>query len=168
MDEDLFWQIIESFDWTYEGYDGNVLEPAVKRLCQMTEHDLRQFEEILAEKLYALDTQAHGRAVGFGVDYFSVDSFLYTRCAVVINGRSFYDHVLKNPHEMPEDLSFESVLYLADDAAEQMGLEDYFHITRLDYETFSNEDGWKDAHFPAALPPGHRPIHQRDEDTQSS
>jgi hypothetical protein len=165
MDEDLFWQIIESFDWAYEGYDVNVMEPAVNLLSQMTEDDLRQFDEILAEKLYALDTQAHGRAVGFGIDYFSVDSFLYTRCAVVINGRSFYDQVLKNPHDMPKDLSFESVLSLADDAAEKMGLEDYWHDTRVSYETFSNEEGWKDAHFPSGLPPGHKPLHQRDNDS---
>jgi hypothetical protein len=108
-----------------------------------------------------LDTQAHGEAVGFGLEYFSVDLFLYICCCVVANGRRFYETVLKNPKQMPQDLDYEPLLYLTYAAASEMGMEDYRHRTKLSYETFSNEEAWKDAHFPDALPIGHKPKHQR-------
>jgi hypothetical protein len=159
MNEDAFWKIIESFDLLEDGINP---QPAIDILSQMTEQDLRDFDEILAEKLYALDTQAHGIAVGFGVDHFSVDLFLYKRCCVVANGREFYELVLKNPSEMPQDLEYEDLLNLTYSAAVEKGLEDYRHSTKLSYETFSNAEGWQNAKFPDALPLGHKPKHQRE------
>lgn len=161
MDEDKFWQIIESFDWSMEGYDHAVMKPAIDTLSQMTVADLRRFGEILAQKLYALDTQAHAAPTGFGTEHFSVDTFLYQRCVVVVNGRALYEQVLNHQRQIPKDLEFEMLLNLTDSAAEEMGLDDYLDDTTVSYETFSNKAGWKDADFPDALPPGHKPPHQR-------
>jgi hypothetical protein len=159
MDEDKFWQVIEAFDWSQTG--GEIGTPAVECLSQMKEEDLLQFDEILASKLYALDTQAHATCTGFGVDHFSVDSFLYTRCHVVARGRDVYHRVAENASLMPRDAECEWVLYLTTEAAEQMGLDDYDPDTAVSYETFSNEVGWQDASLPDSLPPGHKPKHQR-------
>ena len=161
LNEDTFWEIIESFGWTHQGNDALVMEPAVKTLAGMTLDDLTAFEQILTEKLYALDTQAHGTANGFGSEHFSVDSFLYARCCVVVNGRAFYERVLENPALMVHELEFEAVLYLASYAAERIGVDDFLAYVSLSYETFSNEAGWADAEFPDGLPPGHKPKHQR-------
>jgi hypothetical protein len=160
VDEAKFWQIIESFDWTKKGDDVAVMQPAIDTLAKLTEADLNQFDEILTKKLYDLDTQAHATSTGFGVDHFSVDSFLYERCCVVVNGRAYYERVLNNPTLMPKELWFDAVLYLAYRASIIMGIEDYFSYTGL-YETFSNEAGWRDADFPDELPPGHKPSQQR-------
>ena len=159
MDEDKFWQIIESFDWSKPG--GAAMYPAVETLSQMTEADLQDFDEILAQKLYALDTKAHAAPTGFGTEHLSVDQFLYYRCAVVVEGRETYELVLNHQRQMPKDLRFEDILILTYDAAQEMGLDDYLDNTTVSYETFSNKAGWKDADFPDALPPGHKPQHQR-------
>ena len=63
MDDGIFWQIIESFDWTYEGTSVKVTQSAIDWLSRLSEADLREFDEILVEKLMPSITQAHGRAV---------------------------------------------------------------------------------------------------------
>jgi hypothetical protein len=161
MDEEKFWAIIALFDWSYEGYDQSVMQPAIAALSKLDLDSLREFDEILAAKLYALDAQQYADPTGFGSEHFSVDAFLYNRCAVVANGREFYDHVLNNPAYMPKESEFETILYLAYLAALEKGITDYEHFAALSYETFSNEAGWKNADFPDNLPPGHLPKHQR-------
>ncbi len=52
MDEEIFWEIIKSFNWDKTGDDAAVLRPAVKRLASMTVEDIYKFDDILSEKLY--------------------------------------------------------------------------------------------------------------------
>ena len=150
MSEDVFWRIIGLFNWKKLGDDDAVIGPAVRALSQMSEDDIRQFEEILAEKLYALDTLAHASEIGEDSyqpgKYFSVDEFLYTRACVVANGPKFYEQVLANPTEMPEDAEFEALLSVGRMAWERRTGDDEFdHATDVCYETYSNRAGWADA-----------------------
>lgn len=94
MDEAAFWSIIDQFDWDNTGDDGAVLRPALNALSSMSPEDIAAFEQILAAKLYALDTREHARwryrgqsDPDNGADYISSDDFLYSRCVIVANGR---------------------------------------------------------------------------------
>ena len=75
--------------------------------------------------------------------YLSVDDFLYTRCAVVVNGKDFYQNVLNNPSEMPKDLTFEPLLYVALNAYKRKTGNEFMFIPVHNYETYSNKEGWK-------------------------
>jgi predicted DNA-binding WGR domain protein len=149
MDEDLFWEIIASFNWKKQGDDDAVMLPALKRLAALPITDIFTFENILAEKLYQLDGARYADAcypvkafIG-GKPYISVDDFLYCRCVIVINGREYYEHILHNPANWPVDSVFESVLYLASNAYERKTKgQDYPHIPEPSFETYSNLAGW--------------------------
>ncbi|WP_342332755.1 DUF4240 domain-containing protein [Pedobacter sp. FW305-3-2-15-E-R2A2] len=147
MDEELFWEIIATFNWKKTGDDDAVMKPALKQLVAMKVEDIQQFAEILSEKLYQLDGLAYASNIGPDSykdgKHFSVDYFLYVRCCVVANGKEYYERVLNDPTEMPEEMDFEALLYLADEAYnKKMGTEDENLFTRLSFETFSNEKGW--------------------------
>jgi len=148
MDEEVFWQIISSFNWKKTGDDDAVLKPALKKLVAMTIEDIKQFAEILATKLYELDGLVYASNIGPDSyksenEFFSVDYFLYVRCCVVANGKDYY-HVLNNPKEMPKEMDFEALLYLADEAYnKKLKTEEEFIETKLSFETFSNIEKWK-------------------------
>lgn len=141
MDEDLFWKIIDMFNWKKEGDDDAVMKPAIKFLASRSIEDIFAFHDIMSKKLYDLD----GDDWAVPTDYPSGDEFLYIRCAVVINGRKHYEKVLRNPASIDGDLWFESLLHLPKDA---WGLKtgkdsfDYTHITEYDYESYSNKTRW--------------------------
>jgi hypothetical protein len=61
---DKFWLLIALLDWDMSGDDEAVVEPAVAALSQRSIEDIEAFEGLLAEKLHALDTEAHARQVG--------------------------------------------------------------------------------------------------------
>ena len=150
MSEDVFWDIVSLFDWKKTGDDDAVMRPALRALAAMRDRDIYRFDDILAEKLYALDTREHARH-GFegeadpddGDEYISADEFLYLRCVVVANGRKFYGLVRRDPRKMPREMEFESLLYLAHDSYEKRTDKPYEHSTRVCYESFSNARGWK-------------------------
>jgi len=146
MTEDVFWRIIGLFNWKKEGDDDAVLKPAVAALSNMTEGDIERFQDILADKLHAIDTEAHAREIGEdaynGNDYFSVDQFLYSRCCVVANGQQFFQSVLAHPEQMPKDVEFEAILYLPSAAYETKTGKEFDYTAPTCYETYSNKDGW--------------------------
>lgn len=148
MDEKDFWRIIGLLDWKRTGDDDAVLKPAVMELAKQALEDIEAFEEILSQKLYALDTLAHAKQIGTDayVDdkhHFSVDIFLYARCCVVANGRDYFESVLSDPAGFPEDMEFEALLELASAAYElKSGKAPDFFDTSVSYETFSNQAGW--------------------------
>ena len=148
MDEKEFWRIVGLFNWKRTGNDDAVLAPAIKGLAKHSVEDISAFEEILSQKLYALDTMAHAKNIGEDsyVDdskHFSVDLFLYARCCVVANGKEFYERVLNDPQQFPHDIEFEALLGLADAAYEaKTGDESAGFQTSVSYETFSNRAGW--------------------------
>ncbi len=147
MSEDVFWRLIRLFNWKKTGDDEAVIERAVAALAQMTEGDICLFEDLLASKLHALDTEAHAREIGSEAyqpgRHFSADWFLYERCVVVANGLEFYQRVLASPEEMPKDMEFEALLSVAASAFERKTGKPFDHVPPLSYETFSNTTGWR-------------------------
>lgn len=149
MDEDIFWEIISTFNWKKTGDDDKVLKPALKKLVSMTAQDIQQFAEILTEKLYSLDGLAYASNIGTDSykndkEFFSVDNFLYVRCCVVANGKDYYQSVLNDPTQMPEEMDFEALLYLPEEAYnKKLKTDGEFITTQLSYETFSNKEKWK-------------------------
>jgi len=170
MNEMTFWAIIELLDWDQTGDDEAVLEPALRALAALDVDAIFEFENILAEKLHAIDTREHCRACYAGEldpddgdDYISADDFLYCRCAVVANGRDVYASVLANPTEMLQGLEFESLLSLPSSAYELKTGKEYEHVTRVSYESFQNSAGWaatgatRPGRFTGGdIPPGNR------------
>lgn len=149
MNESTFWDIVERFAWDQTGDDDAVLEPAVQALAALDEGEIFAFDDLLAEKLHALDTREHCRACYAGEldpddgdDYISADDFLYCRCVVVANGRGYYASVLADPTKMPQNMEFESLLTLPAAAYERKTGQDYEHISPVSCESFQNSTGW--------------------------
>jgi len=149
MNENVFWEIIGSFNWKKTGDDDAVLKPAIKSLVAMTVEDIYRFADILSEKLYLLDGIDYASNIGEDSyinekEFFSVDYFLYIRCCVVANGKDYFDYIIANPTEMPKDMDFEALLYLPMEAYNlKTKTEDYEYVPKFDYETYSNIEGWK-------------------------
>ena len=149
MNERTFWEIISAFDWDKSGDDDAVLGPAIDALAAMDREAVFKFDDILSEKLHALDTRVHCRACYAGEldpddgdDYISADDFLYCRCVVVANGQDFFMSVVEDPSRMPQDLEFEALLSLPQAAFEQKTGEEYEHVSPVSYESFQNSVGW--------------------------
>ena len=140
-----FWDIIEQLNWSKEGDDAAVVEPVIEILQKRPLAHIYRFEDILSEKLWHLDTEKHAKVFldNPKEGYLSVDDFLYTRCAVVANGREFYQDVLDNPSIMPEDLGFESLLYVAMNAYKRKTGKEFVFIPAHNYETYRNKEGWR-------------------------
>jgi len=158
MDEDVFWRIIALFSWTKGSDDGDkVMHRAVAALTAMPVEQIYRFTDILAERLYALDTREHCRYAYLGEvdpddgnDYISADDFLYRRCYLVANGQAYYDTVLADPTKISTEEEFEDLLGLADRAYEEKTGEDYEYDAAVSYESFANDQGWASGETPAS------------------
>lgn len=150
MNESKFWNIIERLDWDKTGNDDAVLKPASEALAALDEESIFKFDDILSERLHALDTREHCRACyaseqldpDNGDDYISADDFLYSRCVVVANGRDFFASVLADPSRMPQGLEFESLLSLPASAYQRKTGKAYEHVPAVSCESFQNSAGW--------------------------
>ena len=147
LSDERFWEIISLLDWSQEGDDDAVLEPAIAHLAAGPMRQIFDFADLLSEKLYALDGIAYARHIGedaWSPDrYFSVDNFLYARCCVVANGRALYEKVLHDPSQMPKDLTFEALLYLPSMAYERKTGKPFDYTPAFPIETYSNQESWK-------------------------
>jgi len=145
MDEELFWEILDCFNWKKSGDDEVVMLPAVKRLAALPLDDIFAFNDILAEKLYRLDGKQYASACYPGQDTncISGDAFLYDRCSVLINGREFFEEVVSMPGKWPVGFEFESLIYLPQQAYTRKTKDEHYpHCTPLSIETWSNKAGW--------------------------
>ncbi|NEB00990.1 DUF4240 domain-containing protein [Streptomyces sp. SID13726] len=61
MDDVYFWALVASFDWERTGDDEAVLASAAQVLRGLPPQEILAFEDLLAAKLYALDTREHAR-----------------------------------------------------------------------------------------------------------
>jgi hypothetical protein len=140
-----FWQLMGRFDWS-QAEDNAIIAPAMQFLESQSLAHIYRFSDMLAEKLWHLDTRKHAQVFLDDPENegeLSVDDFLYTRCAVVANGQAFYEKVLQNPTEMPSDLTFEPLLYLAANAYNRKTGKRFTTISAYPSETYSNKRGWK-------------------------
>lgn len=143
MDDACFWKLIAMFNWSRAGDDDAVMEPAVDALSRMSEDAIRMFADILSEKLWRLDTEAHAQPFisKHPKGRLSADDFLYVRCCVVANGQKVYEDVLAHPGKIP-DLAFSGLLRLPYLAYQRKTGMELGHISAYNYETYSNENGW--------------------------
>ncbi|MEM7184967.1 MAG: DUF4240 domain-containing protein [Spirochaetota bacterium] len=146
FDDAQFWNLLSKLDWDADLQD-DVVKPVVKGLSEMAIGDIYQFEEILAEKLYHLDSEAIAKNIGQDSykddDYFSNDVFLYSRCYIVACGQEYYYQVLQNPATIVKDKEFDPLLYISQKAYEiKTSRDDFSLLTRFSYETYSNKEGW--------------------------
>ncbi len=160
MASDAFWELIAQLDWDKTGDDDAVVAPLVTALARRGVADIKAFAETLAHMLYLLDTQRHAEQTGESAwkgeeTFFSVDSFLYARCAAVASGRTVFERALAHSRHMPKDVEFEPLLYVAGAAYQKRTRKEWDHQTGCSYETFSNRKGWAQpaGHTGGAAPP---------------
>jgi len=147
-DEDWFWQVIAKLDWKKTGNNEEIVKPVINYLSTQPNDRIFLFQDILSQKLHALDGQKFAENIGKNAygkdDYFSGDDFLYIRCAVVANGKDAYGEILKTPAKIFKDKSFNPLLYLAERAFLQKNKAALNRLPAYNYETFFNENGWGD------------------------
>lgn len=145
LGDEKCWSLIGLLDWSFEDEDDDkVVEPLIEELSMLSIANIYQFADWLTEKLWQLDTAEHARVFIEEDGFLSVDDFLYARCAVVANGKDYFTHVLKNPSDMPLEVTFEPLLYLPQKAFERKTGEKMIYVPLLNYETYSNKEGWKE------------------------
>jgi len=144
MSEEQFWSIIVLLDWTRQDGPEAVMASAVIALAALSKAAIHRFEDIMSEKLWSLDTEAHALASlgGNADERLSEDLFLYDRCGVVAQGKTFFEQVLHNPAKFPVNQSFSPLLRVARIAYEKKTGEQFMHFPAHSYETYSNESGW--------------------------
>jgi hypothetical protein len=150
VDDATFWSVIGQFDWDKTGDDNAVLRPALSTLSGMPPAEIAAFEQILAARLYALDTREHARWCYSGQsdpdngdDYISSDDFLYSRCVVVANGRAFFEDVLADPSKFPAGDEVRVTALPGRYAYGQRTGQPLDAGHDLSWESFSNTDGWR-------------------------
>lgn len=146
MDDELFWKIIALLDWE-EKSNNDIVKKAIRFLQQLSIHEIKAFENRLSKKLYLLDGLKYAQNTGnnayLGKDApFSVDTFLYARCAVVAQGEKIFESVLSKPETMVKDQAFEPLLSLSSRAYKQKTGEEFDYIPSYIYETFANANAW--------------------------
>ncbi|AEE51650.1 DUF4240 domain-containing protein [Haliscomenobacter hydrossis] len=142
--EEDFWKIIDLLDWSKSGDSRSIIQPAVQKLAEMPIANIHQFQDILSEKLWLLDTQIYAQVF---IDIhpkgrLSVDDFLYARCAVIAEGKAYFEEILQHPEKMPQDIIFEPLLNIASAAYTLKTKKEFIHTPKYNYETYSNEKGW--------------------------
>lgn len=139
-----YWAIIHALDWDKEGDDEAVLAPAIQLLSEQEEDFILDFHDWFAGQLYRLDGEDYADASVEEGEYFSSDLFLYARCAILANGRVFYERVKANTADFPKDLFFEALLSLPSLAYEQKTGKELPRAPKYIYETGFNPEGWRD------------------------
>lgn len=142
----FFWDTMELCNWDYEGDDVKVLEPVVKCLSEQEDHVIFQFEDLMSELLYGLDTRRLAGQCQEVDPYMCDDTFLYARCVALINGPEYYEEVKKGGKKDLWGMEFESLLYVPSKAwalKHRRSMDRYPHIPPFSYETGSNQKGWE-------------------------
>lgn len=143
---DFFWNTMERCDWSKEGSDDEVLAPVVKYLSKQDDTAIFEFDDLMSELLYHLDTKQLADQCEKAEPYMSDDSFLYSRCVALINGPAYYEKAKAGKKSELWTMEFEALLYIPQRAwakKHKKSEEDYPHIAPLSYETGSNTEGWK-------------------------
>ena len=135
-----FWGLIAQLDWSKAGNDAAVIAPVVNALSQKSFRHIIDFADMLSHKLYLLDGEIYGQQNDESTldTDFVADRFLYTRCCVVANGLTFFNHIRKHPTEMPHDRVFAALLTIPNEAFKQLTGRTLDHVWAYPIETFSN------------------------------
>ena len=122
MTDSEFWTLIARVDLEAldRGDEQAAVLPVQKALSGQSEAQLAEFEEALAQKLYAIDGREYARNAGESGS--SDDPFLYARLYVVARGREYYEAVRAHPEQMPKSIQqwCEPLLYVHKNAWEAL------------------------------------------------
>ena len=132
-------------DWNQSGDDDMVIAPLVNYLADLSDEELFAFDDIMAELLYDLDTKKNFKSSCKYYDH-SDDSFLYSRCAALVNGEEYYEKVKAGKNNKNWTMEFEAILsvpMLAWSRKHGKDCGDYPHLPAKSVETGSNADAWK-------------------------
>lgn len=141
-----FWSTMELCDWNSEGDDDKVLKPVILYLSKQSDDVIFAFDDLMSELLYRLDTKEFADQCQKEDPQMCDDTFLYSRCVALINGRSYYEKVRQGNEKGLWSMEFEALLYVPEKAwalKHQSSVDAYPHSTPFSYETGSNKDGWK-------------------------
>ncbi|MFD7905211.1 MULTISPECIES: DUF4240 domain-containing protein [unclassified Kitasatospora] len=154
MTWDRFWELVGTLGGPAVLERCDHLEEACEGLAQRLAlgpvEEITGFGERLAEALYRLDRAEFGRLPVQDAeaphDWQTDDHFLYTRAAVVTAGREVYEGVFGHPERFAPytALQAEELLYVHEEAYEAATGEEWDFLTRYDYESCSNAEGWPD------------------------
>ena len=111
-----FWEVMDLCDWSYEEDDDKVLAPVVDFLSDKDDDYIFSFDDALYNLLHELYTEKIIEQYKKKSEYVSDDDFLYTRCVALINGKEFYENIKNGISDLPCNLEFESLLYVAQNA----------------------------------------------------
>ena len=67
---------------------------------------------------------------------------MYSRCTVVASGEVAYKTVLEDPSQMPVDVDFEPLLYIASDAYTLKTGKSFEYLPTFSIETYANKESW--------------------------
>lgn len=141
-----FWNTMELCDWSFEGDDDKVLKPVIQHLSQQSDDLIFQFDDLMSELLYHLDTKKLADQCQEADPQMCDDTFLYSRCVALINGPAYYENVRRGNEKNVWDMEFEALIYVPRKAwAEKhhTSANDYPHVPSLSPETGSNQSGWR-------------------------
>ncbi|GKU85310.1 MULTISPECIES: DUF4240 domain-containing protein [Niallia] len=146
MNNSDFWKLMSLIHSTRQIKEG--IQLLITELAKLKVKEIKLFEETLSFKLYLLDTKEHACNIGEHSfreekpNTFSVDLFLYARCAAVSKGEKIYNEILDIPKLMPKNEFLEELLDVASEAYEEKKGKEFIFNTTYDKETFSNKEGW--------------------------
>lgn len=148
MKDSEFWDLIALVDQgALECGDADAaVRPVQRALAGKNEAALVQFEEVLGQKLYALDGKAYAQNAGELASPY--DLFLYARLYVVARGSEYYKSIKSHPESMSRSIqkTCEPLLHVHKHAwAERTGrpATEWPFSPSLSYKTGSNSALWK-------------------------
>lgn len=147
MTDSEFWKLITRVDLQAleRGDEESAVLPVQKGLSGKTEAELVEFQEALAQKLYAIDGEAYARNAG--ESGFSDDGFLYARLGVIARGQEYYETVRAHPERMLKSIDewCEPLLYVHKYAWEALtgrSVSEWPYSPTVSYESGSNPELW--------------------------
>lgn len=142
----LFWNAMELCDWDNEGDDDKVLKPVIEYLSTQSDDTIFEFDNLMSELLYHLDTKKLMKQCKKVDPYVSGDTFLYSRCVALINGPAYYEKVKNGKKNDVWDMEFEALLFVPQTAwalKHQCPVKEYPHLSPFCFETGSNKEMWE-------------------------
>lgn len=136
-----FFYLIEKQDFDMSS-ERALLQPLIQYLSQWDDIVIFAFDDKVSSLLFELDK----KEIADKMEGFTPENFLYSRCFAVAEGASYYRGVLLGIDTLNYKYGFEGILHVARAAwAEKYRTnnDDYPHTPKMNYETYSNKDGWK-------------------------
>ena len=137
---------MELYDWRFEGDGDKALKPVTAYLPKQEDAMIFTFDDGMSALLYDLDTKKLARQCQNADRYMSDDSFLYSRCAALINGPAYYEKAKNGKQKDLWSMELEALLYVPQRAwahKHRQPEEVYPHTPLVSFETGGKTEGWK-------------------------